>query len=349
MMNDEHDELDVANEPESRLRLRNGSSFQDYLQLMRLPNVFTAMADVAMGFLFVQAGSKWAPTLWDVATLATLIATSSVLYIAGMVLNDVFDLEIDRQERPERPIPSGRVSFESARRLGWRLLILGVALGSATVFFTGHLRPGVAAALLATAILLYDAWLKRTPLGPVAMGTCRMLNVLLGMSAVDAPLHAEHWLVAGAIGVYVVGITLLARKETEQGSRPQLIAATFVMMFGIAMLAWLPHCCDRLIDQLRYHLSPFAKQPPWYDLALSGTGKWYVLVGLLGALIVRRCLYAIGNPSPIRVRRAVANAILSIIMLDAVACYSTRGVLWATMILLLLVPAMFLGRRIAIT
>ena len=106
--------------------------FASYLALMRLPNVFTAMADVAMGFLFVQAtGSKWTPTPWDFATLATLIAASSLLYIAGMVLNDVFDVEIDRQERPERPIPSGRVSFDAARRLGWRLLFLGVALARA--------------------------------------------------------------------------------------------------------------------------------------------------------------------------------------------------------------------------
>ena len=103
------------------------------------------------------------------------------------------------------------------------------------------------AALLATAILLYDAWLKRTPLGPLAMGACRMLNVLLGMSAIDAPFHAEHWLVAGAIGVYVAGITLFARNETERSSRLQLAAATAVMLLGIAMLAWLPQWSDRLV------------------------------------------------------------------------------------------------------
>ena len=137
-----------------------------------------------------------------------------------MVLNDVFDVEIDRRERPERPIPSGRVSLDAARRLGWRLLVFGRGRRARGRCFSPAISgSGVVAAILATAILLYDAWLKRTPLGPVAMGACRMLNVLLGMSAVDAPLHAEHWLVAGAIGVYVAGITLFARKESERSSR----------------------------------------------------------------------------------------------------------------------------------
>ena len=36
-----------------------------------------------------------------------------------MVLNDVFDAEVDARERPERPIPSGRVSLQ--RRNGGRL------------------------------------------------------------------------------------------------------------------------------------------------------------------------------------------------------------------------------------
>ena len=110
------DESEVSNESDRR------SGFRSYLELMRLPNVFTAMADVAMGFLFVQP-SDWQWDGWhDLWTLALLFAASSVLYMSGIVLNDVFDLEIDRRQRPERPLPSGRVSLWVARRLGWSLL-----------------------------------------------------------------------------------------------------------------------------------------------------------------------------------------------------------------------------------
>jgi 4-hydroxybenzoate polyprenyltransferase len=317
---------------ENRLR------FRSYLELMRLPNVFTAMADVAMGFLFVQpavmpwSGEPWIPTPWELAALVTLIAASGLLYAAGVVLNDVFDLEIDRHQRPERPLPSGRVSLESASRLGWRLLLLGVVVATAAVFFVGHLRPGVVAALLATAILLYDAWLKRTPLGPLAMGACRMLNVMLGMNACNIPLHAEHWLVAGGIGVYVAGLTWFARRESQRGNRLQLALATVVMVLGMAMIAWLPSWSDRVIAGIR-------EQPGW----------WYLLMGGLGTLIVRRCLAAVIEPVPARVRMAVAQCVLSIIMLDAVACYAVHGVYWASGILLFLLPAVFLGRWIETT
>jgi 4-hydroxybenzoate polyprenyltransferase len=323
-----NDELNTDDTPDGRLRLRSGSPLGNYLELMRLPNVFTAMADVAMGFLFVQP----IVTQWDAWALAMLMAASSLLYISGVVLNDVFDLETDRRQRPERPLPSGRVSLTAARWLGWKLLVLGVLLGTGAGLFVGHLRPGIVAALLATCILLYDAWLKRTPLGPVAMGTCRMLNVMLGISALDAPLLAEHWLVAGGIGVYVAGVTWFARRENDESSRLQLTLSTAVMAVGIAMIAWFPSWSDRTI--LRVQIDP---------------RHWYLLTGILGTLIILRCFWAVIEPIPTRVRMAVAQCVLSIIMLDAVACYAIRGVPWACMILLLLLPAMFLGRWIETT
>ena len=182
------------------------------------------------------------------------------------------------------------------------------------MFFVGHLRPGVVAALLAAAILFYDAWLKRTPLGPLAMGACRMLNVLLGMSAVDAPLHAEHWLVAGGIGVYVAGVTWFARRESQQSSRLQLALATAVMVLGIAMLAWLPSWSDRVILRCAARAATLVSARP----------------ACLGLLIVWRCLWAVIEPVPARVRMAVTQCVLSIVMLDAVACYAVRGLYWAT-------------------
>jgi 4-hydroxybenzoate polyprenyltransferase len=322
----------LTDDSESRLRFRTGTALHSYLELMRLPNVFTAMADVAMGFLFVQRinpkpGSDW--PAWDAWTLATLIAASSLLYIAGVVLNDVFDLDIDRRERPERPLPSGRISPAAASRLGWNLLLGGVVLGSVAGFMTGHLRPGIVAAMLATAILLYDSWLKRTPLGPLAMGSCRFLNVMLGMNAVDAPLHAEHWLVAGGIGVYVAGLTWFAQRESERSSRLHLAFGTSVMILGLALLAWFPQWTNHIIDDIR--------REPW---------RWHCLITALGLIIVWRCFWAVIEPVPARVRMAVAQCVLSLIMLDAVACYAVRGVFWAGMILLLLIPAVFLGRWI---
>jgi 4-hydroxybenzoate polyprenyltransferase len=183
--------------------------------------------------------------------------------------------------------------------------------------------------MLAVAIVLYDSWLKRTPRGPVGMGACRFLNVMLGMSAVEVRLSAPHWLVAGGVGVYVAGLTWFARRESERSSRLQLALAAAVMALGIALLAWFPQWTDNVIEDIR-------REPR----------RWHVLIPALGAIIIWRALRAVIEPIPQRVRMAVAQAVLSLIVLDAVACYAVRGVFCASMIFLLLLPAAFLGRWI---
>src|SRR4051812_2156589 len=96
---------------------------RSYAELVRLPNVFTAMADIFLGFLFTHTNFKD----WPVFIL--LLGSSSLLYMAGMVLNDVFDVQQDTRERPERPIPSGRVPLGLALNLGWYMMIVGILLG----------------------------------------------------------------------------------------------------------------------------------------------------------------------------------------------------------------------------
>ena len=145
-------------------------------------------------------------------------------------------------------------------------------------------------------------------------------------------MHAEHWLVAGGIGAYVAGVTWFARKEAGQSSRWQLMLSTLVMGLGIAMLAGFPRWSERTI--------PAVQLDPQH---------WFLLIGALGILIVGPCLWTVIEPVSARVRMAVAQCLLSLVMLDAVACYAVRGVFWAGMILVLLLPAMFLGRRIEMT
>ncbi|HEV3024083.1 MAG TPA: UbiA family prenyltransferase, partial [Pirellulales bacterium] len=88
-----------------------------------MPNVFTAMADVLMGYLCTHDDLR----LWH--EFACLLAASCLLYMAGMVLNDVFDRDIDRRERPGRPIPSGRIAVGHAWWLGFGLLLSGTGVG----------------------------------------------------------------------------------------------------------------------------------------------------------------------------------------------------------------------------
>lgn len=308
-----------------------------YLRLMRLPNVFTAMADIAMGYLFVHDVNT-IPAAWPV--LALLIGASSLIYTAGMVLNDVYDIEVDRQERPFRPLPSGQISLSFALRLGYLFLICGVVMGTAAGWLeetnlASPWRSGIVAVVLALAVIAYDAWLKNTPLGPLGMGLCRLLNVLLGMSVagIAVPVdeaflayHASSWLIAGGMGLYITGVTWFARSEATESSRPQLILATLVIAAGIVLLALLP-------------LWPHPEKP------LLGTDSLaYLLFAVLALPMVRRALLAISDPEPANVQAMIKHCILSLIMLNAAITMLTSGPLPGILTAALLIPSLLLGR-----
>jgi len=285
------------------------------------------MADVMMGYLCTHEDLS----RWD--GFGLLLASSCLLYMAGMVLNDYFDRDIDAEERPDRPIPSGRVAVRLAKKVGFSMLLAGAALGWVAAFVFGDWRCAVVATVLAGMILVYDRILKQTPLAPLAMGCCRALNVLLGMSAAASDWHVMHWLVAGGIGTYIVGVTWFARTEARTSNRLQLLLATVVVVGGIGMVAWFPFCADGDL--------PSENRP---SFALDKSANWHLLMGVMGLLIGWRCFRTVLDPSPAMVQAAVRHCIFSLVMLDAAACLAVRGPFWAFAILFLLAPTMFLGR-----
>lgn len=315
------------------------SPWLPYLRLMRLPNVFTAMADIAMGYLFVHTVSAdTIATDWPV--LALLIAASSLIYTAGMILNDVCDIEVDRQERPFRPLPSGQISLALAMRLGYFCLTFGVLLAAAAGWLeeenrASPWRSGIVASVLALAVIAYDAWLKNTPLGPLGMGLCRLLNVLLGMSVAGIAVppdeafltyHGSSWLIAGGLGLYITGVTWFARQEATESSRPQLILATLVIAGSIVLLAMLPNL-------------PHPEKP------LKGHSQIaYLLFAVLALPMVRRAMLAISDPDPANVQAMIKHCILSLIMLNAAITMLTSGPVPGLLIAALLVPSFLLGR-----
>src|SRR5688572_18647501 len=90
-----------------------------FFELIRVPKLFAAAGDVLAGYLVVSRGAVEWPHL------LALVAAGACLYAGGVVLNDYFDRAVDAVERPERPIPSGRVRPDAVLKLGMRLLGLG--------------------------------------------------------------------------------------------------------------------------------------------------------------------------------------------------------------------------------
>ncbi len=285
-----------------------------WLQLFRLPNVFTAIADVLMGFLFINLGYQ--PVQW----LIPLIVSTCCLYSAGMVLNDVFDVEVDREERPQRPLPSGKISVSLARNVGFGLLAAGIA----SAFLAG-VTSGVVAIVLAVVIYVYDGVAKKTPIAPVVMGSCRFFNVLLGMSCAAPFLQPDQLLVAGGLGTYVAGITWFARCEAKDSNRNLLTLGLVVMAVGISLLGLLPWFTER-------------------RLLLRTEMIWPTLLVLLMISVVRRCVMAISNPTPANVQNAVKHSIFSLVVLDAAVVLATCGPFHAVAVVALLIPTIFLGK-----
>ncbi|MFD9740039.1 SCO3242 family prenyltransferase, partial [Umezawaea sp. NPDC059074] len=135
---------------------------------------------------------------------AGLAAASVCLYWAGMALNDYADRELDAVERPERPIPSGRVRPSTALALATGLTAAGLGLAALA---GGRKALGVAVPLAAT-VWAYDLVLKDTPLGPVGMAAARALDVLLGADGVKRAVPA-----ALTVGAHTLAITVLSRSE----------------------------------------------------------------------------------------------------------------------------------------
>lgn len=307
------------------------STLRNYAELMRVANVFTAVSNVWMGMILSTGGLPG----W---TAVGVTATSVLLYLAGMVLNDLFDVEEDRRERPERPIPSGRVSLSSARLLGWGLLFAGVSAGWFVSRITPTVAPGVISWWLAGLVVAYDIGLKRTTLGPAIMGGCRFMNVLLGLS-----VGAEHiqWsflpidqliLPAIGMGIYVWGVSWFARSEATESNSKLLAMSAVGAMMGLAFIAAMPFVQEQAANRLEIH--------PYGWIAL-----WIIVAGT----VLRRMIVAILQPWPKHVQRAVGYAILSIIVIDAAVCLGFAEPYWALAVLALVAPAMLLSQMFKVT
>jgi 4-hydroxybenzoate polyprenyltransferase len=291
-----------------------------YFELLRLPAVFTAMADVMMGYLVTQ-GSFQPP--WAVALL---IASSSLIYLAGMVLNDVHDVDVDAVQRPQRPIPSGRISLLSAQRLGWGMLAGGVITAWLVSLLAGNFYPGIVATILVAAVVLYDIVLKRTAIAPLVMGSCRFLNVLLGMSLAETtdtklprPWTTTEWTIAAGVGIYIVGVTIFARSEDRTSSRGQLSAGILIMIAGIATLAF---GASHVGNHSNY--------------------RWIVWLIIAAYVFLRHSLAWIKADAR-SVQKSVRHALGTLIFLDFVVAFEAALHSGGSMlILLLLAPMLFL-------
>lgn len=303
---------------------------RQYLLLVRLPNVFTTPSNILVGYLATTP-----PAEANGFHLAALMVSSGLLYIAGIVLNDYFDVEVDRRERPSRPLASGSISKERAMSIA----LIALAAANAIALAVSPASLAVSAALTA-AIIAYDYRLKRSPAGPFAMGSTRFLNVILGASpalsaavasggrAVPVPgIWAAAIFAATSLFVYIIAIMILSKKEV--GNEKPNTSAAFSIIF--AMIA---------------------------SIALAGIFllqlQWVFLINLMifAAVIVatyKRLIITESSPDSNPVQQAIKNMVISIIILDSVFVSGMAGFPYGMATLVLIAPAILLAKKLYVT
>lgn len=296
-----------------------------HLQLMRPANIVTAIADILAGFAVSGAALQLfsseighTPSLLN--SILWLIVATIGLYGGGIVFNDVFDAELDRKERPERPIPSGRASVLSASILAVILFIIGfVAAWQVSLLST------IIALAVAVLAVLYNAWGKHQLIfGPVNMGLCRGGNLLLGMSAIPAAIQ-DLWFIAILPVIYIAAITMISRGEVHGGNKKAIVGGA--VMYGIIILAIIV-------------------------LAVRSEIVWWQVIPfvlLFSFLIFRPLLKALKKQEPRLIGKAVKAGVLSLIVLNASLATVFAGWIYGLAVLLLLPVSLLIAKKFSVT
>jgi 4-hydroxybenzoate polyprenyltransferase len=256
-------------------------TFADALSLGRVSNLPTVWTNMLTGVVLAGA-SLDDPRAW------LLLIALTFFYVAGMYLNDAFDADIDAVERPERPVPAGRVSRRTVFAAGYTMLAVAIALMAAagSIGATGP-WPALAGLALAGVILFYDWHHKRNPLSPVVMGISRMLVYICAGLVFVVPPPVLLVVAAVVLLCYLIGLTYVAKQENLGRVRN---------MWPLVFLA----------------------VPALYGamLATHASWTWIFWVAFIGWVLV--ALFYLRRRNPGDIPRAVVSLIAGISLLDAV-------------------------------
>jgi 4-hydroxybenzoate polyprenyltransferase len=297
---------------------------RQYLLLVRLPNIFTVPSNILAGYFAVIPVSYA-----NVLQLSLLILSSILLYIAGIVFNDFFDIKTDLIERPNRPLPSGRVPKQNA------LIIAIVSMISANIFASAASTISfVICAILSTIVIGYDYRLKNTIIGPITMGGARSLNIILGASttlfailAYSSNSLVRIIFVSLSLFFYILAISLLSRKEAGDIIEIRhTIVGSFLIIFSLILSIVFAGLLANLLKI-----------------------DFLVNLILFSAIMVITYKQTNIHRDSSAIQKAIKHLVISIIILDSIFISGTAGLFYGLGSLFLVVPSIFLSRSLYVT
>jgi 4-hydroxybenzoate polyprenyltransferase len=305
----------------------------DWLRLIRASGLFTIVSNTIAAVLVVTAGDDLRPwwllkLLHNRGAQALWIPVASFcLYAAGMLWNDLIDIERDRVLNPRRPLPSGRVNLATAYVSGVLL-----AVGALVAGYMAEGRAGFnAAGAVLTLALLYDFAAKDIPyVGSLVMALVRAAHsvfalLLLGMLYFKMALGVAHgpdrplMLLAYPIilGLYIFGLTLVSELESRRSHRWELLLGGACIAGAIALAVARVASANWIKPMSR--LGAAGPVAMGLSFALSAG----ILIGLL-MLVGRPYLEALRTGKQALVGATVFAGLAGIILLDALVASSAH-------------------------
>ena len=292
-----------------------------FARLARPANLPTAAADIFAGSaigLYALQVEALVFIMENVNIVLSLIFSSVFLYAGGVVFNDVFDADLDTIERPERAIPSGLIPLHQAIVWGVILMFVGVLLAFNCSLFSGGISL-----VLTMAILTYDAYFKQHGfLGPLNMGICRGLNLLLGMSLLAV---LSNWWISLVPVIYIFAITLISRGEVHGNNKRHIIWAGMLYAIVITLIT--------LVIGLKTN-----------NILIT-----IPFLILFGFMIFIPLFKAHKYNSPGRIKKAVISGVLALVVMNACWVAGFSDFYLALAVLLLLPLSIALSKLFAVT
>lgn len=270
---------------------------RQYAALTRISNLPTCWTNVLTGSVIGSIAASSPLAILPVVVLSIII---SLFYMAGMALNDLVDLKIDQQQRPDRPIASGRISPRSA--LIFIILLFVTATGLLLIYFPHCIYLAL---LLTAMIILYDITHKHFACSIIFMASCRALIYVISAYAVFGGSTREFWtdtaIASTILALYIAFITIIARSESKQqiDSRRWLSIAIILLIpavFALSLPRLLyPYIVAVILLIVLSRAAVFVlREPPQIKQAVL---TWLACICLLDCLF----LAVLANPVPVAV------------------------------------------------
>jgi len=280
--------------------------------MMRPGSVISAVADVLAGVTI--AGRFESGLDKNLLNILLLCVATKLLYAGGIVYNDVFDAGFDAVVHPRRPIPSGAIKLSQAKPFGFILLLAGIALAG-----IGSNAGGFIAIGITFFALLYNKWGKNNAiLGPLNLGICRGLNLILGMSIV--PFELQQWYLLALVPViYIYAVTLISRGGVHGGHTQNLNIGALLYTAVIGAILYQANINGELNMTVLF-LIPFGL---------------LILIPLSGAM---------QHATAANVAKAAKSGMLALILMDAAWAITFDSLLAALIIAALLPISIWLAK-----